>query len=672
MAVPAARERGVLTSKARGSLAKKYSVFTLILIGWVSGVFFSWDLVHGSFELTKAVLLSILVITTAVVVGRVTNWVFAQPLRQLQLGIESVSRGCLEPVRVSSTGDEIEYLGHSLNAMIEALAASRREISEHQQRLEERIRERTAQLEDATRRAVDASRAKSEFLANVSHELRTPLVGVLGMLDIVLEENLRPSEKEKLQIAGTCARTLLALLNDILDFSKIEAGKLNLEQIAFDLHGLVDDCAKTLLPRCREKRIRMRVSVGNDVPSSVVGDPLRVRQILLNLLSNAVKFTERGGVELVASAGPPAGDRRPVTFSVRDTGIGIPADKLESIFENFTQADGGTTRRYGGTGLGLAITRRLVELQHGSITVESEPGKGSVFKVELWLQPAPDSKPESVPVSAAGPASRPATEAPFPALILVVEDNEINQRVATAVLNNHGYRTLVAANGREALEHLARSAPDLVLMDVQMPEMDGIAATRCIRANPKWNDLPILALTARALAEERERCFEAGMDGFLAKPIAPAHLIDAVRKHLKDHSAPGPALQPVRSTAPSGQSSPDRAEPVALSGGTEMRLVREMTVLFVQMAPERLKRLRDSLERCDFDQGAKQSHKLLKAAERVGARQSSSLFQDLAAGIQQRDAAAALNALAAVEREVGQMETWLEQNAGSYGAVQAA
>ena len=669
MASPATRENGV---SARGSLAKKYSVFTLILIGWVSFTFYSWDLRHGSFEPVKTVLLSLIVVVTAAVVGRFTNWMLAKPLRQLQRGIESVSRGCLEPVRVSPTGDEIEYLGHSLNNMIEALAVSRREITEHQQRLEERIRERTGQLQEATQRAVDASRAKSEFLANVSHELRTPLVGVLGMLDIVLEENLRPSQREKLEIAGTCARSLLALVNDILDFSKIEAGKLNLEQIQFDLHGLVSDCAKTLLPRCREKRIALNVTIGEDVPAQVLGDPLRVRQILLNLLSNAVKFTEQGAVDLELRTRSPVGERLPVRFSVRDTGIGIPADKLNSIFKNFTQADGSTTRRYGGTGLGLAITRRLVEMQHGSISVEIQEGKGSVFHVELCFQPASTTGCELPRVTLADPHPCAPPQSARQAMVLVVEDNVINQKVAASILNNHGYRTVVARNGREALEQLERSAVDLVLMDVQMPEMDGITATTRIRANPRWRNLPVVALTARAMDEEREQCFEVGMNAFLAKPITSARLIETVQEYLAHGEKANFGGHQDQRAARADQPPPIDFEMVAHADSGEMHLLREMTLLFVQMAADRLQRLREALEQARFAQAATQVQKLSKAAERVGARQTGFLLQDLAVRIRQRDCVAALALLAAVDREIGRLRDWVEQNAGAFGHAYAA
>ncbi|MGH8337623.1 MAG: ATP-binding protein, partial [Gammaproteobacteria bacterium] len=317
----------------------------------------------------------------AAAISRFTLRLLARPLSLLQDGITSVREGRLEPIQVSRTGDEIEFLGESFNRMIEALATSQTEIRQHQELLEERIRQRTEELEHAMRRALAASQAKSEFLANISHELRTPMNGVIGMMDVVMDSRLAPEQREQLETAQRCAYSLLALLNDILDLSKIEAGKMMLEKIPFDLRGLVEDCVKAQGPNAAQKGIQLVAAVMPGVPRQVIGDPLRLRQILANLLSNAVKFTDRGfvrvGLETSAPAVAAGAGHLEVRIQVSDTGVGIPPDKLPCIFEKFTQADGSISRKYGGTGLGLAITRRLVEMYEGEIRVESEPGLGS-------------------------------------------------------------------------------------------------------------------------------------------------------------------------------------------------------------------------------------------------------------------------------------------------------
>src|SRR5688572_7029856 len=369
-----------------GSLARKYSMFTGLLLGWVAFVFIAYDLSSDTFNVTKTVVLGSVVLITSAVLARYTGYLLARPLQLLERGIASVREGRLEPVQVSRTGDEIEYLGDSLNAMIEALAESRKEVQEHRELLEQRIRQRTEALEEATQRALSASRAKSEFLANTSHELRTPMNGILGMIDIVLDEKIPATQREHLETAKGCANTLLALLNDILDLSKIEAGKMLIEKISFDVRRVADDCIKSLAPRCRQKGITIQGRFGADVPREILGDPLRVRQVLTNLLSNAVKFTEKGWVELRIEVRGGGLEPLMLAMEVADSGTGIPEEKRTAIFEEFTQADGSVSRKYGGTGLGLAITRRLVELHGGSISVRSELGKGSCFSVVVPLE----------------------------------------------------------------------------------------------------------------------------------------------------------------------------------------------------------------------------------------------------------------------------------------------
>ena len=370
------------------SLAHKYSVFTALLLAYVVLIFFAFDYWTGSFNPVKVVALCLTTLLAIGAISKYTNRILARPVRNLQKGITAVREGRLEPIQVSRTGDEIEFLGESFNGMISDLAASREEVRQSQESLEEKIHERTRALEKVSQEALAASHAKSEFLANMSHELRTPMNGVLGMIEILLDGNIDDEQQEQLQTARGCANTLLALLNDVLDLSKIEAGKMEIEEVPYRVTTVIRECVRTLEPKAMEKGIELRSLIHPEVPSRIAGDPLRFRQIVTNLLSNAVKFTESGCVEVELEVEPAAGSGPKVLIlRVTDTGSGIPRDRLPHIFDEFTQADGSISRKYGGTGLGLTITRKLAEMQGGRITVESVVGRGSCFRVVLPCHP---------------------------------------------------------------------------------------------------------------------------------------------------------------------------------------------------------------------------------------------------------------------------------------------
>jgi PAS domain S-box-containing protein len=450
----------------------------------------------------------------------------------------------------------------------------------------------------AREQAEAASRLKSEFLANMSHELRTPMNGILGMLELVLDEPLGTGQRGRVERARQSARALLDIINDVLDLSKIEAGRLDLEEVWTRPRDLVLEVVDLLRPLADAKHITLESTSGADVPELVLVDGPRLRQVLVNLVGNAVKFTDVGRVSVTVDAAARHGDRVELRFAVHDTGIGIAADELPRAFEKFTQLDGAAARRAGGTGLGLSICQQLATLMGGRLSVESEVGVGSTFTIAVDLPYADVSDPVATPL-----ASDASVEPSLAGLrVLLAEDNPVNQEFAEAVLRAAGCLVTVADNGALALELVPQVQPDLVFMDCHMPELDGFETTRRLRA--RGFSGPVVALTATAMESDRRRCVDAGMSDVLVKPIRPSELRAAVARFAgASRSGPPAAQEPPVATAL------DIPAVVARLGG-DWSLFDEVARVFVQHAPGLLERLDAASEAATTEGVAASAHAL--------------------------------------------------------------
>ena len=458
-----------------------------------------------------------------------------RPLGRLASTAGYIAAGDLDQRAEQTSNDEVGQLVIAFNMMVDSLQHASRELAHSKQTLEARVEERTAEVQEALRQlevakneAEEANRMKSDFLATMSHEVRTPMNGVLGTLSLVLASPLEEDQRRLLGLAKTSADALLVIINDILDLSKIEAGRMEIAPAPMRLRATCEESYALLAVRAKEKKLTLTFEIDERIPEWVMGDAGRLRQVLINLTGNAIKFTERGSVTLAIAVGALTDTQATLHVEVRDTGIGIDEATQARLFQKFVQADASMARRYGGTGLGLAISKNLVEMMGGSLGLKSAPGRGSVFSFDVTLPIA--SAPANADESVGGGAAR-AASAVGPRRLLVVDDNPVNLTVASAMLKNQGHLVDLARDGGEAVDKARARSYDAIFMDLQMPVMDGIAATAAIRSRPGPNTgTPIIALTANAMESDRVRSLEGGMNDHLTKPISPESLRAAIER----------------------------------------------------------------------------------------------------------------------------------------------
>lgn len=471
--------------------------------------------------------------------------IISRPIRDLAKTVETISADNDFSSRAEpGTGDEIGDLIQGFNSMLSQLEERDIQLQEYQHNLENLVMQRTRELQNsnidlqqanrelklAKMDAEQASKAKSQFLAKMSHEIRTPMIGILGMAEQLTKSSLQEDEQRLAMTVHRSGETLLSILDDVLDFSKIEAGKLELEQIPFSIQDICEDVISIFADHAAEKKLRLFCHIDEDCSGRFLGDPIRIKQILLNLVSNAVKFTHKGEVVLTASCS--GGDQEnTVWLAVTDTGIGIVETAQDEIFDSFSQADNSMTRKFGGSGLGLSIVRQLTHLMGGSCGLQSTPGKGSTFWIVLDLPRVDFEKAQDKKITLVGDKREKQPAPPFSdTRILLVEDNPTTQQLLTLILGKAGCHLEISPNGARAIEIMQEADYDLVFMDCEMPDMDGFEATRILRE--RNYQTPIIALTAHVGEKDMARCFESGMNDCLSKPFRQQQLLDVMGKWL--------------------------------------------------------------------------------------------------------------------------------------------
>jgi PAS domain S-box-containing protein len=502
----------------------------------------------------------------------------------------------------------------------EAAEAGNRELIAANRNLEE-----TGRLaREMADRAEALSAAKSDFLANMTHEVRTPLNGILGMTGLALETQLQNDQREYLELVKSSAEALLSLVNDVLDFSKYEVGKLGLDCVEFSLRTVLRDVLRPLALRASAGGLAFESVVDDRVPDGLIGDPLRISQVLRNLAGNAVKFTSQGKISVRVRVESTEGSKVTLCFSVADTGIGVPKEKHRMIFEPFTQADGSTTRKYGGTGLGLSICSGVVELMKGRIWLDSEPGQGSTFHFTVPLELATAAQGNE-PIPATADAQHYVKR---PLRILVAEDNSVNQRLAARLLEREGHSVTIAGSGQEALEsfelhQLAHTQFDLILMDVQMPDMDGLQATARIREKEcgSGHRVPIVAMTAQAAEGDRMRCLESGMDAYVAKPVYVPELMKMIESVVPGGNSMNADFRSESSSVEAQLQQLDESLALSRVGG-DIDLLKEVVELFLDDYPSTFEKIKGAVASHDARALEHHAHSLKGSVATFGANRA--------------------------------------------------